>query len=150
MLKNMFWLPSIWKQYIIHLSILIGIMVIYFEAQHTSDISSELWFFQKSYTHYSKVKYNIHTSPIFNKYNILKLPDIHNIQLGKLMHSITMTTLPQPMFTIFTTNDDAHSYDTRQKKVSFIMVPNYGSNCLNMSKGQIQYPLTITVWGSIS
>jgi len=30
------------------------------------------------------------------------------------MHVITVATLPQPMFTIFTTNDDVHSYATRQ------------------------------------
>ena len=34
----------------------------------------------------SKVKYNDHTSPIFKKYNILKLPDIHNnVQFGCCM-----------------------------------------------------------------
>ena len=108
--------------------------------------SKPLVILQKSYTHYSKVKYNNHTSPIFNKYNILKLPDIHNIQLGKLIHSITVATLPQPMFTIFTTNDDVHSYATRQKnyfhlpltEFDYIMLsflyrgPKHGSNCLNM------------------
>ena len=88
-------------------------MVVYLGAQHTRDMPSGLLFHNKQDIRIiAKVKYNDHTSPIFN---ILKLPNIHNSQLGKLMHSITVATLPQPMATIFTTNDDVHRYAINQK-----------------------------------
>jgi len=101
-------------------------MAIYFGALHARDIPIDLLFYNtKGIRIIVKAKYTDHTPPIFKKYNILKLPDIRNIQLGKLMHSITVATLPQPMFTIFTTNDYVHSYATRQKNYSHLPLTKY-------------------------
>jgi len=158
----MLWLPNIWKQYIIHSSILICIMVIYVGAQHTRAIPSDILFYKKAIRIIAKVKYNDHTSPIFKKYNILRLPDIHNIQLGDMRHSITVVTLAQPklkslpqmMMYTATLLDQNNTFifhwpnSIRLCEVSFIVVPNYGSNCPNMSKRLNQSPLTITVWTS--
>jgi len=106
-------LPSIKKRYFIQSPILICIMVIYFGAQHTRVIPSDLLFHKTAIRIITRVKYNDHKSPIFKKYCILKLQDIHNIQLGKAF------------LTIFTINDDVHSYATRQKKYFYLPLTKF-------------------------
>ena len=59
-------------------------------------------------------KYNEHTSPLFKNLNILKLKDIHEIELAKFAFMHQEKSLPRPLWSIYNQNALVHSYNTRQ------------------------------------
>ena len=60
-------------------------------------------------------KYNEHTSPMFKSLNILKLKDIHDIELAKFAFMHQERSLPRPLLNIYNQNALVHSYNTRQQ-----------------------------------
>ena len=58
-------------------------------------------------------KYNEHTSPMFKSLNILKLKDIHEIELAKFAFMHQERSLPRPLLNIYNQNALVHSYNTR-------------------------------------
>ena len=59
-------------------------------------------------------KYNEHTPPLFKRMNILKLDDMHEIELAKFTFKHREKSLPSPLLNIFSENTLVHSYNTRQ------------------------------------
>ena len=60
-------------------------------------------------------RYNESTSPLFKRLSILKLEDIHTLELGKLLYNEHKQTLPSPLLNFFYHNSEVHSYNTRQQ-----------------------------------
>ncbi len=67
------------------------------------------------------VAYNEHTLPLFKKLGILKIQDIRNTQLGKLMYMCTNDQAPSPIREIFRTNAEIHHYETRQRNAPHVI-----------------------------
>ena len=63
----------------------------------------------------SQSSYNAPTSKLFKKLHIMKLDDIHNSQLAKLMHGVTYFTLPNALKLKLRINIDIHDHNTRQQ-----------------------------------
>ena len=62
----------------------------------------------------TRSKYNEHTSPLFRRLKILKLNDIHEIELAKFTFMQKEKSLPSPLLNIYNQNNRVHSYKTRQ------------------------------------
>ena len=60
--------------------------------------------------------YNAHTNDIFKELGILKLQDMIDVELNKLMYLATKLKLPKPLNNIVTLNSDVHQYKTRNRK----------------------------------
>ena len=60
-------------------------------------------------------KYNEHTSPLFKRLHLLKLKDIHEIELAKFTFMHQAKSLPSPLLNIYNQNTLVHSYNTRQQ-----------------------------------
>ena len=60
-------------------------------------------------------RYNESTSPLFKRLGILKLEDIHTLELGKLLYNENKQSLPSPILNLFEHNSEVHSYNTRQQ-----------------------------------
>ena len=60
-------------------------------------------------------KYNEHTSPLFKSLNILKVQDMHEIELAKLAFMHQNNSLPRPLLNIYNQNYHVHSHKTRQQ-----------------------------------
>ena len=60
-------------------------------------------------------KYNEHTSPLFKRLRLLKLKDIHEIELAKFAFMHQAKSLPSPLLNIYSQNSLVHSYNTRQQ-----------------------------------
>ena len=58
-------------------------------------------------------RYDAHTSRLFSQYKLLRIDDIHALQLGMFMHSVENKTLPKTLLNIFSKNFQFHSYPTR-------------------------------------
>jgi hypothetical protein len=69
---------------------------------------------KKAIRNITKSTYNAHTSPLFKDHGLLKLEDICNIQIAKLMHSYTHDDLPTNLMSLFNSNTAFHSHNTRQ------------------------------------
>jgi hypothetical protein len=52
--------------------------------------------------------YNAHTLPLFKQSGILKIQELHRLQLGLLMYRFTHSCMPSSMMHIFTYKYDAH------------------------------------------
>ena len=61
-----------------------------------------------------------HTSPIFRNLQLLKFHDIRKLQLGKFMFSYKNQLLPKCFQNLITTNEEVHSYNTRNRKLFHI------------------------------
>lgn len=67
-----------------------------------------------------KANYNSSTTPLFKEAHILKLRDIHTLQLSKLAHNFMYGKLPLPLNRMFKRNIDIHSRNTRQVRDIFL------------------------------
>ena len=54
-----------------------------------------------------------HVTPLYYKLKILKLPDIYQLELGKVMHRLHLGMLPPTYNHLFTRVSNIHSYSTR-------------------------------------
>ena len=64
----------------------------------------------------TKSKYNEHTAPLFQDMNILKLQDLHDLQLCVFMYDFVNGNVPGPLKRLFEYHGDIHSYATRHHK----------------------------------
>jgi len=55
-----------------------------------------------------------HTEPLFHKLGILKLEELHKLQVGCFMYKIYNSYMPSYFCNMFCANADLHSYNTRQ------------------------------------
>ena len=67
------------------------------------------------------VGYNVPTTPLFKQLGIIKLMDIYNIQLCKLMYSYTNGTVLTQFQILFTNNSLLHSHQTRHSREPHII-----------------------------
>ena len=61
----------------------------------------------------SKSTFDSHSDPIFKELELLKLSDIRQLELGKLMFSLNHSLLPSKFNNYFSLNKQVHSYATR-------------------------------------
>ena len=61
----------------------------------------------------SKSTFDSHSDPIFKELELLKLSDIRQLELGKLMFSLSHSLLPSKFNNYFSVNKQVHSYATR-------------------------------------
>ena len=59
--------------------------------------------------------YNAHTNPLFSESKILKLGDLYELEVGKLMYDAIRNTLPTPLSFLYIPNSTVHSHNTRQR-----------------------------------
>ena len=57
--------------------------------------------------------YDAHTLPLLHQYSILRLDDIHSLQLGLFMYSIENSLYANTFLNMFFKNSQFHSYPTR-------------------------------------
>ena len=71
-----------------------------------------------------------HTSPLFKKFNLLKLPDIVYLYTAVFMHQFHKGNLPEKFNNYFTLVSNQHSYNTRLASKATLILPlvrtNYG------------------------
>ena len=73
----------------------------------------------------NKSPYNAHTGDIFKKLNILKLPDVIDLEILKLMYLYGAKALPAPILNFFTANRHMHNYNTRNRDGARVIAHNY-------------------------
>ena len=61
--------------------------------------------------------YRTKLSPVYKAQNILKLEDIHKLEVGKLMFKIINNGKPQKYRVLFTKTREIHNHWTRQAKM---------------------------------
>ena len=86
-----------------------------------------------------------HATPYYKKLNILKLKDVYNLEVGKLMYKNSKNTLPKNFTTFFTETNTIHSHNTRASSRKNLAIPYYATNCLQKS---IKYQGP-TIWNEI-
>ena len=65
--------------------------------------------------------FRAHTDSLFKSNNILKVSDIYTLNLGSFMFQLNKRDLPKVFYNMFNTNNQFHSYPTRQS--SFYHLP---------------------------
>jgi len=58
-------------------------------------------------------KYSCHVTPLYKNLNVLKLNDIHQLELAKFMHKLHHRALPKIFDNFFKNISNIHSYKTR-------------------------------------
>jgi hypothetical protein len=61
----------------------------------------------------SNSHYRSHTEPLFEKYNVLKIEDMYNLELGVFMYKYSINDLPNAFDSYFMKRSNIHSYPTR-------------------------------------
>jgi hypothetical protein len=80
----------------------------------TKKYIKRIWILQKKAIRViTNQPYNAHTNPLFHKLKILKLEDIHMLQLGQFMHKMCHTELPDPLNSKLVINAQVHHHNTR-------------------------------------
>ena len=69
--------------------------------------------------------YNATTNPIFNELGLLKLEDVINLELLKLMFQVTKDIAPKAICDLFKRNANIHNYQTRHRHDPIIIKRNY-------------------------
>ena len=73
----------------------------------------------------SGAQYNASTDALFVDLNLLKLADMIDLEMLKLMYLFSKNALPQSMVSVFTVNRLTHNYNTRFRNDPQIMQRNY-------------------------
>ena len=60
-------------------------------------------------------KYNDHTNPLFHKLHLLKLDDLYQVEVAKIIYKFKQNSLPAPLCKIFTLNTQIYQRTTRQQ-----------------------------------
>ena len=63
----------------------------------------------------SNSHYRSHANPLFQKYNILNVEDMHSLELGVFMYKYSINDLPYTFHNYFSKRSDIHDYQTRFK-----------------------------------
>ena len=69
--------------------------------------------------------YNASTGPLFKENMLLKVPDLINVKLIKLMYCFVDGNLPIPLMKMFKANKEIHNYPTRGRNDCCIIKSNY-------------------------
>ena len=85
----------------------------------------------------------VHTTPLFKKFNILRLSDINTYLIGQFMHRAHYSSLPTALCDMFVRNVDVYSYSTRQRHDFHLPKPR-----TNLSKMCMRYKGALT-WNSL-
>ena len=91
-------------------------------------------------------RYTCHVTPLYKNLQLLKLTDIYNLELAKLMHKFHYGMLPATYNNLFQLTSQIHSHFTRLSNSSNYFIPRYSSNAGKMS---ISYRGSI-LWTEIS
>jgi hypothetical protein len=70
---------------------------------------------RKAVRYIHRSSYNAHTNPLFSESKILKLDDIYELEVGKLVYDAMHNTLPKPLSFLYNPNCTIHSHNTRQR-----------------------------------
>ena len=73
----------------------------------------------------NNAKYNAHTDPIFKALQLLKLDDIIQFELLKLMYLATQFHVPITLQNIFLINQIQHQHNTRRRNDPIVIRRNY-------------------------
>ena len=57
--------------------------------------------------------FDAHTTPLFKKLSLLKIDDIHSLQIALFMHSVHFNSIPNTFQNLFKKNSEVHNYATR-------------------------------------
>ena len=57
--------------------------------------------------------FDAHTSPLFKKLSLLKIDDIHSLQVALFMHSVHFNSIPNTFQNLFKKNSEVYNYATR-------------------------------------
>ena len=68
-----------------------------------------------------KANYNTSSTPLYKQMNILKMNDIYDLQLMKLMFAHSKNKLPPPLQQLFVPNARIHEHNTRSRNNPHIM-----------------------------
>ena len=79
----------------------------------------------------SKSNFDSHSDPIFKELELLKLSDIKQLELGKLMFSLNHSLLPSKFNNYFSLNKQVHSYAT--KHANDFLLPSCRTNLRKFS-----------------
>ena len=90
--------------------------------------------------------YRTKLSPVYKAQNILKLVDIHKLELGKLIFKIINSGKSQQYRVLFTKSREIHNHSTSQAKNKSIYISQIQTNS---AKKLIQYAGAI-LWNKIS
>ena len=63
-----------------------------------------------------KVSYNAHTDPLFQELNIIKIHDLIDLEILKLMYKVYANKTAQPIINLFSSGNTWHNYHTRHCK----------------------------------
>ena len=83
------------------------------------------WFNSKDWI---KTKIRAKVTPQYYKYEILKLEDLYNFEIAKLMHQFTHSKLPLNFNHYFAYSFDVSSYSTRHTSSNDIFLPRFMSS----------------------
>ena len=83
----------------------------------------------------SKLTFDSHSDPIFKELELLKLCDIRQLELGKLMFSLNHSLLPSKFNNYFSLNKQVHSYALDTRTIfTFLFVEQTFVNFLSVFK----------------
>ena len=98
--------------------------------------------------------YDAHTLPLIYQYSILRLDDIHSLQLGLFMYSIENRLYPSTFLNMFAKNSQFHSYPARHStnfrlklcrtNIKRFTVTSQGPNMLNSLPNDIKTTSTFS------
>ena len=57
--------------------------------------------------------YRCHVKPFYSQLNLLKLDDIHQVEITKLMHNFHTSRMPNTFDRLFTAVNSVHTHETR-------------------------------------
>ena len=77
---------------------------------------------KRALRHIHRSSYNSHTNPLFSDSKILRLGDLYELEVGKLMYDAIRNTLPTPLSFLYIPNSTVHSHNTRQRHESHVQV----------------------------
>ena len=94
----------------------------------------------------SKTKIRGRITPQYYKYEILKLEDLYNFEIAKLMYQFTHSKLPLKFKHYFACSSDLSSYSTSRSSSNDIFLPRFMSS---KTKHSIKY-IGAKIWNNIS
>ena len=93
----------------------------------------------------SKTKIRGKITPQYYKYEILKLEDLYNFEIAKLMHQFAHSKLPPNFNHYFAYSSDVSSYSTRHTSSNDIFLPQFMSS---KTQHSIKY-IGAKIWNNI-
>ena len=93
----------------------------------------------------SKIKIRGRITPQYYKYEILKLEDLYNFEIAKLMNQFTHSKLPLNYKHYFAYSSDVSSYSTRHNSSYDIFLPRFMSS---KTQPSIKY-IGAKIWNNI-